>query len=48
MIDIVMDGHEMVIYVNTCEILVYASGILNEYRELYKKHDIDLDMIESH
>ena len=27
---------------------VYASGILNEHRELYKKHDIDLDMIESH
>ena len=47
-IDIIMDKHEMVTYVDTCEILLSASGILNEHRELYKKHDIDLDMIESH
>ena len=47
-IDIVMDRHEMVTYVDTCEILLSASGILNEHRESYKKHDIDFDMIESH
>ena len=47
-IDIIMDKHETVTYVDTCEILLSASGILNEHRELYKKHDIDLDMIESY
>ena len=47
-IDIVIDRHEMVTCVDTCEILLSASGILNEHRESYKKHDIDFDMIESH